>query len=751
MNVALLASADTNSAMHSSIRNHPYPSYLPQKALDSLLRAREHNFYESSVESSLTLLNNIANPEIISRISEQKAEGDEPTCNGLVLKLVLATIAGVPYARQIDDAGGKEESGLLKGNYMWLGTYYQCSGATNGKDITTKMCTSIFGDKPNSTEGLQLGVCFPDICTVEEINVLMQALIDPNMTTTYMNSRCPKPIVFDAVDITAIVIFSLLGVFVLFGTIYEVYCILKRKTNENTHRERENFKQKSALSSLAMSFSVVKNTNTLLDLTQKEGNIHVLNGLRFLSMSWVILGHTFNFILGVSDNMVDFADWALNHGTFQVIINGVLSVDTFFFLSGLLVTYLGMREMTKRRGKLNVPLMYLSRYLRLTPTVALIILFMVTFVPMIVEGPLEPISVEPVVGLCQKYWWTNLLYINNLYPADLGRECIGWTWYLANDMQFYLLSPIFLYLLYKYPKVGLGVMGGVVLASSAIVGALSTHFNLYPDSLFYGYLFKLLLMSTTGYETRTDPPPEGMIYFDDIYTKPWCRIGVYMIGMATGYIIFVTKGKIKMNEWFVTLMWMAVAAIELTVIYGWTGTVMYSDIGEYPSQNLASFYNAVFRPIWAFGLSWLTIACVSGYGGPINSFLSWKFFIPLSRLTFCAYLIHPIVITYMYASREIEIHFALNIMIYYFLAAMLLSYGLAYLLHLVIEAPVAGIQKIIFPSKKRPEIKSMKLETEANDNAVAVENGFAKASLRSQKQGIDNGIVLKNTCEIDKL
>ena len=48
----------------------------------------------------------------------------------------------------------------------------------------------------------------------------------------------------------------------------------------------------------------------------------------------------------------------------MAIASGTFSVDTFFFLSGLLVSFLGLREMTKRDGKINVPMMYLGRYLR---------------------------------------------------------------------------------------------------------------------------------------------------------------------------------------------------------------------------------------------------------------------------------------------------------------------------------------------------------------------------------------------------
>lgn len=28
---------------------------------------------------------------------------------------------------------------------------------------------------------------------------------------------------------------------------------------------------------------------------------------------------------------------------------------------------------------------------------------------------------------------------------------MAWAWYLANDMQFFIISPIYIYLLYRYP------------------------------------------------------------------------------------------------------------------------------------------------------------------------------------------------------------------------------------------------------------------------------------------------------------
>jgi len=44
------------------------------------------------------------------------------------------------------------------------------------------------------------------------------------------------------------------------------------------------------------------------------------------------------------------------------------------------------------------------------------------------------------------------------------------------------------------------------------------------------------------------PDNNYSIYLSDIYTKPWCRIGAYIIGMMTGYFLHTTKCQFKMNK-----------------------------------------------------------------------------------------------------------------------------------------------------------------------------------------------------------
>ena len=64
----------------------------------------------------------------------------------------------------------------------------------------------------------------------------------------------------------------------------------------------------------------------------------------------------------------------------------------------------------------------------------------------------------------------------------------------------------------------------------------------------------------------------------------------------------------------------------------------------------ATLYGGFSRIGWSLCLSWVVLACVKGYGGPIDTFLSWGPFAVLSRLTYFTYLIHYDILILFYNS-----------------------------------------------------------------------------------------------------
>lgn len=104
----------------------------------------------------------------------------------------------------------------------------------------------------------------------------------------------------------------------------------------------------------------------------------------------------------------------------QVILNGTLSVDTFFTISGLLVSYLLLRQLDHQKGRVNFGLFYLHRYLRLTPVYAFVFAYLTTLIIYLGTGP-NWYSVVSSANECRAVWWKHFLYceFDNLRNSDI--------------------------------------------------------------------------------------------------------------------------------------------------------------------------------------------------------------------------------------------------------------------------------------------------------------------------------------------
>ncbi|GBO31955.1 Nose resistant to fluoxetine protein 6, partial [Araneus ventricosus] len=125
----------------------------------------------------------------------------------------------------------------------------------------------------------------------------------------------------------------------------------------------------------------------------------------------------------------------------QIIANGFLSDDSFFILSGFLIGYIFFQQAQKTDGKFPWLYFYIHRYIRLIPVYMIVLAFYATVSPFLGSGPLWP-DYEVIQG-CKENWWWNMLFINN-FQSITSKKCMEWSWYLANDMQFYVISPLFL-------------------------------------------------------------------------------------------------------------------------------------------------------------------------------------------------------------------------------------------------------------------------------------------------------------------
>ena len=606
------------------------------------------------------------------------------------------------------DALGKPGSNIIYGNIQMWGAFDECLSIGEGLIQYWLVPINIYLQLSPAVQPIIItplpirwGMCVPRSCDSTDLQYFL------NITNTYLHNIINDTSLniaanYDDVEITTsktrpltsgavamIVVCAVFLALALVGSAAEMgekylprkseIFLLDRSSEEPSESSPLIHTNSSISSSLKKSleyvtaFSLFKNVKIILSTHQPPSVITSLNGIRVISMFWIIIHHTKDmfYISNAFTNPLYLFKYIEIRFSSQVINNRIFSVDSFFLLGGILVAYHNLREMEKRRGRFPVITYYLHRYLRLTMVYAFVLFFWWTLMEYLGSGPGWQ---NPVTGLkngCHKYWWTNLLYINNLYPWELSSGCMAWTWYLATDMQFYILAPLILIPLYHIFRVGI-ILSIVLLAGTlCTIGAI---------------------VGTEDFSARLDLSRRQL---DDVYSKPYTRAAPYIVGLMLGFLLYK---KVRINfhwfvDWFIyCAMWVVAAGCCFSVVYG-----LYSSFSTHELTRVENVSYGMFsRFTWSVGVALMVFACHNGYGWVINDFLSMKVWIPLSRLTYSAYLIHPLVVESIEHSLREPVTYTDYTIAVYIVATVVLSYGAAGVVAVFVEFPLSGLETLVF-------------------------------------------------------
>ncbi|XP_056631522.1 nose resistant to fluoxetine protein 6-like, partial [Diorhabda sublineata] len=616
---------------------------------------------------------------------------------------------GTTWAIKMYDASGRYSGQFLFGNDYWLGSKTLCEELAKKEwnEVVPPFDVNFFVSKirinlnRNSTpvtRQLNVGECLPQSCDVQGVRSLLA--LERNQANS-VNIVGVRKVPGD---------YSLLSDFkvhLLGGDVYEEdynrtsineneakchkFQLTENNDNYNSTTNITNGSMDTVVQSgknngkvcaipmkLLISFSAVTNSRAILSVEQKcLESIQCIHGLRFLSIAWIILVHSYLEIFSVSDNK-NLRILTERGFMYQTISNATFSVDTFFFISGFLVTLTYFRSFIKKQKSVQPTglfeevtsstrcfvVMIFYRLFRLTPAYLFVLtLNEITMRYLHSNSVFSPAIIDHIS--CDNYWWRNILYINNFYPQH--QFCMLWSWYMANDTQFYVVASILLLIAIRGPK-------HVKAAGTLIIILLGA-----------SWITTFIIATKWDYVARVEEP---FALFDQLYDKPWLRIGPYLIGILAGYYMFKVDCKVKMSSAIIAIGWVLSVACLSSLVYG-----LGRDGLVVPTS---AFYASLGHSAWGLSISWITIACCSGYGGIVNSFLSCKFFLPLSRLTYCAYLIHPVLmcLTSFHLDGPLHMHEAMAVVIYF--GNLVLSFMSAFLISLAFEAPVVNVLKILF-------------------------------------------------------
>lgn len=591
-----------------------------------------------------------------------------------------------------------------------------------------------------------IGACLPVECHADELDIISQAIVkasDGLIGSAYFyfaEETTPK---MTGWRVFGIIFFTLLAAVCVFGVVVEYTGIFDKYRPDPENPPKDVVEHKTVLGKAFVAFSPARNMRKLFySPFNDKDNLKVLNGVRVLSMLYVVLGHAYFNVLIMPTSNTYWIPQIVQPLWFQVIPGGFFAVDVFFYLSGFLGAYLMINKFYGKKS-MNFAMIYFHRFYRLAPTVFLLIMFAMTFVTLMGDGPVWSQISDYWIAECPQYWWSYVLFINSIHPGNTA-ACVGWLWYLSHDMIFFITLPFQVFLYIRKRWLGYSFSYFLLIANLVLVMSLTIYHKIAVSIL-------------------VDPN-----YGEYIYFKPWSRLGAYQVGVITGmmYYEYIKGDKPEGDK--SKIGYKAFKSISISPTLRWvcyvTGFVMIvgtvfiitpetrlmgaTDDEGHPKRYyplaFGAIYNALCRPVYVFGLGLILAGPLTGKGSFLQVFLGSRFWAPWAKLSFFAYMIHLFVFSFFFAQMRNSLYLNHKTILWSYFGVITLTLILAIPFSMFLEVPLMQLERlIIFPPRKKSKhsedksidmkINNSELGTSHNDTTDSMLKESTNSMIKNEK------------------
>ncbi|XP_073844590.1 nose resistant to fluoxetine protein 6-like isoform X2 [Musca autumnalis] len=652
-------------------------------------------------------------------------ETNNTRCGQELEMLLQAVTDHKIWALKVLDYFGKPPKSFTWGNYFWFATPDLCD------DLNQPYRISLAHSKPITFNSLiHLGLCLPKSCCPSRIQKYVDMYFERNLFETqekfYLEMRTvdvkiPHFSLMEFLTQTGSIIFVILLITsISLPILAEIFNKSKHKLQLQHSLCRKNVKLGGELRSyqqqrqreqcpaagdsnqrqqpdtskwerILMCFLMSDNFATFTSLDNSNRNSVFLTsmaGLRSIVCMWITVFHVYYYALFAMSN-TPFIFAKLERFATQPIMQACFYVDVFFTMSSFLLVF-NFLSNTKQMQRIatstwweNVKMFFnslLQRYLRLTPV--MIITMLLSTMNFDLVNMYSPFRLDEHSGLyCKTTWWYNLLYIHNL--IDMDRICCSWTWYLACEMQYFILFNAFLYVYAKHPKFAQASF--VVFAPGVLaIGWITNYIN--------GISFEIDVINST---------------LNELYVKPWVRIPPYVGGAIMGWLMHFTHRKQsqriepeqqlqntksnRFNRVGIRSFWLVTFVIYIATNFMsyWRST---------PSWAVALIMS-LGKFVFALCIGGIIIQCSRGQGGMLNRLLSARPFLFLNKFCFSIYMLAPIIVVLMFGLRNEPTIFTEMGSGADFFAVIVLAIMSGMLLYILVELPMQRISNVLLKWK----------------------------------------------------
>nr|XP_026488581.1 nose resistant to fluoxetine protein 6-like [Vanessa tameamea] len=409
---------------------------------------------------------------------------------------------------------------------------------------------------------------------------------------------------------------------------------------------------------LLLAWSVRANWNRLFAIYENgDPRLSALapaQGIRVLLLALVMMTHASEILHKIYLYNPEFFEQVLQYSATILVRNGTSLVQAFFVLSNFLFAYrllLFSKQIKLNLTHLPLCIVYrlarqepssVSKYnecaaadenyfkikfdrnIRLSPVHLLVVGFAATWWQHSGDGPQWAATVGAESQVCSKKFWTHALYLNNFFYSE--EHCLLQTWFLAVDMQLFIVASVLMLYLVQKKKNPVPVLTLLFFLSCLLNAGLA-----------YKNEWKSLLYIMVPENVRNTF--RGIPSFNQFYIAPWGSLPACLIGLLTAQIHFNMQEqgyKISKHRWFV---WLTHMSIPLHVMWILAGNRML----QHSSRAATALYVAVERPVFAVLAAMTLLGFANNVDNHFHRLAAWRGWAALGRMSLSVLMLHWLV------------------------------------------------------------------------------------------------------------
>ncbi|CAN7989689.1 unnamed protein product, partial [Ixodes pacificus] len=518
------------------------------------------------------------------------------------------------------DASGKYPTGLLQATSADLGAYDECvetvvNDAFGQEWVRAQYCnihihvgqdiSILAGMVPamqishwrmkefqgyiadSRLPGIRLGICMIDDCSGEELQQLLNTLTSRSIDIVVKNCVTSKTIPMTKLQEGVFSFLCVLIVVIAASTVIDIYISFKKGKCY----------KRSTLVKIATAFSMPGNTSIIFDVTtDKRSDTYAyrfIHGMRFFSIVWIVLGHSYGSITDVYSRMVNNLDYFEKFPTL-IVTAGYLSVDTFFFMSGFLLNYTILKQ--KKNPALICAVAIARRFIRATIPLFFVIMC-IYLLPLVASGPDSRSYFEKFDREISNHWWALLLQVRNFrkeitFVSPLS--ILPHVWYLSADFQLFVVSLVVILIFRRSP-----IWSTFMFTLLSIIGCSISAWQVVNT-----HLTPFIVAMSEDLSILVDT-------MNEYYALPFYHAVCCFSGCIT-FLLVERCRRFHMSKVVQVCMWCFALVCGFSCLF--TKVLWYRS--RIPTTEFGKVCFAFFdRILWSVCVAWITFACSTGRGG----------------------------------------------------------------------------------------------------------------------------------------